>query len=56
MAKIIPDFYFAEKHRLLYPVNTGELGEKFWVTSKDSSIQKKRLFCLGNDLFFSKKL
>ena len=24
MAKIIPDFYFAEKHRLLYPVNTGE--------------------------------
>lgn len=23
MAKIIPDFYFAEKHRLLYPVNTG---------------------------------
>ena len=27
MAKIIPDFYFAEKHRLLYPVNTGELVE-----------------------------
>ena len=27
MAKIIPDFYFAEKHRLLYPVNTGEFSK-----------------------------
>ena len=37
MAKIIPDFYFAEKHRLLYPVNTGEfLNDLTRVTSKDS--------------------